>query len=100
MEAKYSINSEELFIDPYDDYRTGETVWFTLKKGKIIDIQETARGVTYTIDPWASGHYGHKRYKVEEKNVRPTENQIEECRKIAPVKTCLGWRAKKTQTKS
>jgi hypothetical protein len=100
MKAKYPINSEESFIDPYANYKTGEIVWHTLKKGKIIDIQETANGVTYTVDPAPSGHYGHKRYGVLEKDIHPTDERIEECKKIAPVKTCQGWRMKNSSANS
>ena len=94
MKPKYPINSEEPFLDAYVCHKTGYVQWFTIRRGKVIDQQITKDGVKYTVDPWASGHYGHKRYGVLEKDICPTAERIEECRNIAPVKTCIGWRAK------
>jgi hypothetical protein len=58
--------------------------------GKVIDHTDSG----YTIDPWASGHYGHKTYNVSEEDIWPTEERLENLKKIAPVKTCKGWKNK------
>ena len=100
MNAKYPINSECPFVDQYIPWNRegGHVEYFTIRRGKIIDIQETQEGITYTVDPWASGHFGHKRYNVPEDRICPTEGKIKELRAIASVKTCEGWLSKKSKT--
>jgi hypothetical protein len=95
MKEKYSINEEVSFLDTYIFFKRPEHIeYFVLKRGKIIDCVLENETYYYTVDPWASGHYGHKCFKVPENFLNPSEETIENCKKIAPVKSCNGWRDK------
>jgi hypothetical protein len=90
----YSINEEVPFLETYINWRTRELIHYTLKKGKVIDSTCEDGEWFYTVDPWVSGHYGHKCFKVPERFLHPIEETIEDCRKNAPVKICNGWKDK------
>lgn len=85
---KYPVGSSVQYLRRY---KWGNFRTLSLIVGKITNHQKDGR---YIIDPWASGHYGHKCFMVEEDEIFPTALKIKELEKEYGKCECpKGWNA-------